>query len=563
MSRFTPGAPMSTQLAERRVLPEPVVVGRGRDGDDVLVGGRVLRGRDRLVAGGGDDDRSVRPRVGRRILLDRVAAGAAEAEVDDVRAAVDRPDDAGRRVELRHLARPVLDDLDGHQRAGRAHADDAGAVGCGRCDPGHGRPVPVRVGRVVVAVGDVGPDDHPARELRVREVDPSVQDGDDDVRVAEGLVPGLCSLDALEVPLVGNELVARSQGARRRFSQWLPIVRHCGVNAGRGAKPRKDGAGRTAQTDEIGVELRDRPDDAAARGPGRSLCGRGRRRLNDHVRGPCSSRDEEGGQDEGEREGPAHVPRVRSAHGRVPRLVRLPSDRRPAAGDREALRGRRSTASATRRCSAPPGPARRATMAWVIEQVQKPTLVIAHNKTLAAQLCNEFREFFPDNAVEYFVSLLRLLPARGVRPAGRPLHREGRVDQRRHRPAAALGDLGALPAPRRRRSSRRCRASTPSARRRSTASRPCCSPSGRSETVTRCCASSSTSSTSATTRFLGPRPLPRPRRRRRGAAVGDGDGLPDLVLRRRGRADHPLRPADRARCTRSSTTSRSSRRRST
>lgn len=44
------------------------------------------------------------------------------------------------------------------------------------------------------------------------------------------------------------------------------------------------------------------------------------------------------------------------------------------------------------------------TMAKVVEAVQKPTLVIAHNKTLAAQLCNEFREFFPDNAVEYFVS---------------------------------------------------------------------------------------------------------------------------------------------------------------
>ena len=44
------------------------------------------------------------------------------------------------------------------------------------------------------------------------------------------------------------------------------------------------------------------------------------------------------------------------------------------------------------------------TIANVIERVQKPTLVIAHNKTLAAQLCNEFREFFPKNAVEYFVS---------------------------------------------------------------------------------------------------------------------------------------------------------------
>lgn len=44
------------------------------------------------------------------------------------------------------------------------------------------------------------------------------------------------------------------------------------------------------------------------------------------------------------------------------------------------------------------------TMANVIQEVQQPTLVIAHNKTLAAQLCNEFREFFPNNAVEYFVS---------------------------------------------------------------------------------------------------------------------------------------------------------------
>ena len=44
------------------------------------------------------------------------------------------------------------------------------------------------------------------------------------------------------------------------------------------------------------------------------------------------------------------------------------------------------------------------TIANVIQAVQKPTLIIAHNKTLAAQLCNEFRRFFPENAVEYFVS---------------------------------------------------------------------------------------------------------------------------------------------------------------
>ncbi len=50
------------------------------------------------------------------------------------------------------------------------------------------------------------------------------------------------------------------------------------------------------------------------------------------------------------------------------------------------------------------GSGKTATMAWTIERLQRPTLVIAHNKTLAAQLAGEFREFFPDNAVEYFVS---------------------------------------------------------------------------------------------------------------------------------------------------------------
>ncbi|HXH96898.1 MAG TPA: excinuclease ABC subunit UvrB [Gaiellaceae bacterium] len=50
------------------------------------------------------------------------------------------------------------------------------------------------------------------------------------------------------------------------------------------------------------------------------------------------------------------------------------------------------------------GTGKTATMAWTIEKVGRPALVIAHNKTLAAQLCNEFREFFPHNAVEYFVS---------------------------------------------------------------------------------------------------------------------------------------------------------------
>src|SRR5450756_2459235 len=50
------------------------------------------------------------------------------------------------------------------------------------------------------------------------------------------------------------------------------------------------------------------------------------------------------------------------------------------------------------------GTGKSATAAWLIEQVQRPTLVMAPNKTLAAQLANEFRELLPDNAVEYFVS---------------------------------------------------------------------------------------------------------------------------------------------------------------
>ena len=50
------------------------------------------------------------------------------------------------------------------------------------------------------------------------------------------------------------------------------------------------------------------------------------------------------------------------------------------------------------------GSGKSATIAWTIEQIQKPTLILAPNKSLAAQLAQEMREFFPDNRVEYFVS---------------------------------------------------------------------------------------------------------------------------------------------------------------
>ena len=67
------------------------------------------------------------------------------------------------------------------------------------------------------------------------------------------------------------------------------------------------------------------------------------------------------------------------------------------------------------------------TMANIIQAaVNRPTLVLSHNKTLAAQLYSEFKEFFPNNAVQLFRQLLRLLPAGGLHPAARHLHRKRR-----------------------------------------------------------------------------------------------------------------------------------------
>lgn len=57
------------------------------------------------------------------------------------------------------------------------------------------------------------------------------------------------------------------------------------------------------------------------------------------------------------------------------------------------------------------------TMAKVVEELQRPTLVLAHNKTLAAQLCSEFQEFFPDNAVSYFVSYYDYYQPEAYKPA--------------------------------------------------------------------------------------------------------------------------------------------------
>jgi excinuclease ABC subunit B len=83
------------------------------------------------------------------------------------------------------------------------------------------------------------------------------------------------------------------------------------------------------------------------------------------------------------------------------------------------------------------------TMAGTIERLQRPALVIAHNKTLAAQLCNEFREFFPDNAVEYFVSYYDYYQPEAYVPA-QDLYIEkdssinDEIDRLRHAATAAL-----------------------------------------------------------------------------------------------------------------------------
>ena len=83
------------------------------------------------------------------------------------------------------------------------------------------------------------------------------------------------------------------------------------------------------------------------------------------------------------------------------------------------------------------------TMAGVIEEVQRPSLVIAHNKTLAAQLCNEFREFFPENRVEYFVSYYDYYQPEAYVPA-QDLYIEkdssinDEIDRLRHAATAAL-----------------------------------------------------------------------------------------------------------------------------
>jgi excinuclease ABC subunit B len=89
------------------------------------------------------------------------------------------------------------------------------------------------------------------------------------------------------------------------------------------------------------------------------------------------------------------------------------------------------------------GSGKSATMAWTIEQVQRPTLVIAPNKSLAAQLANEFREFFPENRVEYFVSYYDYYQPEAYMPSSdtyieKDSSVNDEIDRLRHSATAAL-----------------------------------------------------------------------------------------------------------------------------
>jgi excinuclease ABC subunit B len=89
------------------------------------------------------------------------------------------------------------------------------------------------------------------------------------------------------------------------------------------------------------------------------------------------------------------------------------------------------------------GTGKTATLAWTIERVKRPTLVLAHNKTLAAQLYAEFREFFPDNAVEYFVSYFDYYQPEAYLPRSdtyieKDSSRNDEIDRLRHAATHAL-----------------------------------------------------------------------------------------------------------------------------
>ena len=183
-------------------------------------------------------------------------------------------------------------------------------------------------------------------------------------------------------------------------------------------------------------------------------------------------------------------------------------------------------------------------IAQVIERVARPTLVLAHNKTLAAQLYAEFRDFFPNNAVEYFVELLRLLPAGGVPAALRHLHREGLQPERGDRQAPPRGHQGPVRAARRDHRGVRqlhLRPGRPRRLRRNGAA----AEGGRAVSARRRSASSRGPPVPAQRPGTPALAVPRPGRHAGARPVVGGPPRAGRVLRRRDRADHGAGPADR------------------
>ena len=190
------------------------------------------------------------------------------------------------------------------------------------------------------------------------------------------------------------------------------------------------------------------------------------------------------------------------------------------------------------------GTGKTATMAWIIEQIAAPGARDRPQQDARRAALQRVPRVLPGERGRVLRLLLRLLPARGVRPAGRPLHREGLVPQRRHRPAPARGDLEPALAPRH--GDRRLRlvhlrprlAGGVREARRLPDRR-------RGDGPRRDAAEADRHPVRPQRHAARPRPLPGQGRRGRDPAGVLRDGVPRLDVRRRGRADHPLRPAHR------------------
>ena len=248
-----------------------------------------------------------------------------------------------------------------------------------------------------------------------------------------------------------------------------------------------------------------------------------------------------------------------------PRSASRPSSGPPATSRRRSSSWSRASrpASRTSRCSGATGTGKTFTIAHVIEQVQRPTLVIAPNKSLAAQLANEFREVFPDNAVEYFVSYYDYYqPEAYVPQTDTYIEKDSSVNDEierlRHSATAAL--LGAARRPDRRERLVHLR---PGLARGVRGPDPAAVHGHRHPARVRD-AAARRHPVPAQQRQPRARHVPRAGRHARGLPAVRADRLPDRVVGRHDRADLAVRSRSRARSSRTtSSTSRSSRPRTT